>query len=416
MNMDRPLPKQHQTRRLQGRVVVTVAAITTVVMGVFGLRNWLTPNLDITRLRTTIVESGSLHATISANGTVIPEQERALTSPYDTTVLAIVAQVGEVVEPGDVLVELDATSFAAKHERILEQIELTENSRRTKKLVLQKQMIELRGQLAMKRVESELQDAKLKRYQKLQDSGLVSEDIFAEVALAARKAAIELDQLESKITNHEETQKTDLHAIDIELNLLKRDLAEQSRMVDLAHITADRAGMVTTLIQTEGQALAKGAPVATIAELDRYRVRATLSDVYSSRLQAGQLATIEVLDRHVPAHLETVHPTITNGTVELTLVLEEPESPDLKPNLRVAAHIITGSSNQTLRVAKSPFITGPGQWEVFVVEGDSATKRSIQVGLMSFEHMEIIAGLSVGEEIIISDMTRYEHMDEVLIR
>ena len=52
---------------------------------------------------------------------------------------------------------------------------------------------------------------------------------------------------------------------------------------------------------------------------------------------------------------------------------------------------------------------------VYVVEGDMAVKRRITKGLQSSDFVEVVNNLSEGENVIISDMNDYDHLDEFKI-
>lgn len=416
MTMDRPISQATTHRRRAKRTVTVLAWVGLIAASIAGLRTKLTPSLNASKLRLAVVETGDIQATIQASGTVIPEQEIELTSPYESTLTRIMVKPGDVVQPGTMIAELDATPYRQQLAKLQEQMQLKKNEKQSKQLALDKEAGELAGQLELKQIESELQSAKLARYETLQESGLVSQDIFAEVQLATRKAEIDLRQVQLQVRNAEASRQTELHAIDLQIQLLQNDLNAQEDLLQQAQIRSDRPGMVTMVMESLGRAVTRGEKVASIANLDRYRIRVTLSDVYSSRLQLGQSSVVSIIDRDYKATLVQIHPTIENGIVSLILALDEPHAPELKPNLRVEAQLVTGSREHTLKVAKSPFITGPGPWDVFVVQAGKAEKRQVQVGLINHRFMEIEHGLEAGELIVLSDMSRYEHMQEITLK
>jgi HlyD family secretion protein len=75
--------------------------------------------------------------------------------------------------------------------------------------------------------------------------------------------------------------------------------------------------------------------------------------------------------------------------------------------------IVTDRRGKALRVKRGPFATAEGEQDVFVVRGDKAVRRSVRLGLMSFEYVEVQQGLFAGDEVIVSDMRDYAHLSEV---
>ena len=69
-----------------------------------------------------------------------------------------------------------------------------------------------------------------------------------------------------------------------------------------------------------------------------------------------------------------------------------------------------------LRVQRGPATEGTGTRNVFVVRGDTARSTKVEIGVTGFEVCEVVRGLQVGDEVIVSDMTDYQHVKEVRIR
>ena len=69
-----------------------------------------------------------------------------------------------------------------------------------------------------------------------------------------------------------------------------------------------------------------------------------------------------------------------------------------------------------MRIKKGPFANGEGLRDVFVVRGDVAVKTPVRLGIASFDQYEVVQGLLEGDEVIISDMTDYQHLKEVKLK
>jgi len=97
--------------------------------------------------------------------------------------------------------------------------------------------------------------------------------------------------------------------------------------------------------------------------------------------------------------------------------LEEAGSPLLRRNRRVDVLVITGVRADAVRLRRGPFARagGPVQ-DVFVVEGDHAVRRQVALGLSGRDFLEIVQGLEPGEQVIVSDMTDYLHLERVQLR
>jgi len=54
--------------------------------------------------------------------------------------------------------------------------------------------------------------------------------------------------------------------------------------------------------------------------------------------------------------------------------------------------------------------------DIFVIRGDVALKTAAKFGVAGADHCEVLQGLFEGDEVIISDMTDYMHLNEVKLR
>jgi HlyD family secretion protein len=159
-----------------------------------------------------------------------------------------------------------------------------------------------------------------------------------------------------------------------------------------------------------------GEVVARIADLDSFRVEATVSDVHSSHLATGLPVRVMIDGQPLTGRLANVYPTIENGAVRFAVDLDDARHPKLRNNLRADVLVVTASRANALRVPKGPFSGGGATETVFVIRGDRAVRRSVRFGVSGYDHLEVLDGLSEGEEVILSDMNDYEHLDQVSLR
>lgn len=413
--MDRPIDEGVLKRRAVARWAKVGGAVVALVLALFSVRWLITPDLERDRIRTAVAERGSIEATIAASGTVVPSDEEVVSSPITSRIISVHKYPGDTVKAGELILELDAGQSRLALERTSEQIALKRNENRTRELALRNSLNELEGQLELKLVDLESQKARLARLEKLGEDDLVSTEELLETGLDIRRTEIEIRQKKRAIANARESNQAEIEKNVLETRILERQLAEEQRTYDRASARAPRDGVVTSVIVQTGKSVAVGEELARIADLTSYRVDATLSDSYATRLVEGQPARIKVGDQLLNGSLATILPEIQNGTVQLQVRLDDPRHPSLRASLRAETYLVTERRDDAVNVPRGPGIAGAGTQVVFVVEGDRALRREVEVGMNSYDHWEILSGLDAGETIVLSDMTRYEHMTSVKI-
>jgi HlyD family secretion protein len=373
-------------------------------------------SINRSRIRTAHVEYGPVEATINASGTIVPEFEQVLSSPINARVVRIIKRAGEVVSRGEPIVELDVSESVLALDRMNQQVDLKENQQTKAKLDLQNTLINLQSQWEIKNLEFKSAKAASQRNRDLFKQGLVSTDVLREAELQEEKTGFELKQLEDSKRNAQQSTKTQLEGLALEMSTLQKERGEARRQLDLATTKADRDGVLTWVVAEEGATVQKGDVLARIADLNSFRVNATVSEIHSNRLSVGMPVSVKVNEEFLDGQISSVLPTIKDGAITLLISLKDKASPLLKSNLRIDVLIVTEHKGKVLRIKKGPFVNSEGLHDVFVIRGDTAVKTPVRIGISSFDYYEVIDGLIEGDEVIISDMSDYMHLKEAAIK
>ena len=156
--------------------------------------------------------------------------------------------------------------------------------------------------------------------------------------------------------------------------------------------------------------------MARVADLSAFRVDASVSDAYASRLSAGLPVQVRVDDRVLDGRVRTCCRRCRTASSRCASRSKDPSNPALRPNLRVEVFIVTGHRDRALRVRKGSSTSGEGVQQVFVMRGDRAERIRVRFGIASFDFVEVVEGLAAGDEVIVSDMTDYQHLSSIRLR
>jgi len=153
--MDRPIEPGIRRKRAtkQAGIGVLVAAGGTVLL--LGASSLMRPAVRRDRIVTARVDSGPIEATISASGTVVPEIEEVLSSPFDARVIRILKRPGAPIAKGEPILELDLSESRLALERLKQDRALKENQQAQRRLELESTLSDLEGRLEIKRLELE---------------------------------------------------------------------------------------------------------------------------------------------------------------------------------------------------------------------------------------------------------------------
>jgi len=414
--VDREIDSKTRQNALIKRWLIAAAAIAAAWLVISWGAGLIRPSLKRSMVRTAVVEQGPVDASLSATGVVVPQTEQVLSSPVDARLLRIVKKAGSAVKKGDPIVELDVNASVLAVETLGQDLALKANQQARSKLSLENTLSDLNAQVEIKKLQLESARLEHQRNRQLFDQGLSSEEVLRKSEMAEKQAGIELLRLEASRLNAQASTRAELDGLVLELSKLQKAHQEARRVLGLAAPTADRDGVVTWTLTEEGSTVRKGDVVARIADLSAFRVDASVSDAYASRLSAGLPVQVRVDDRMVDGQVTDVLPTVQNGVITVRVALKDPSDASLRPNLRVEVFIVTGHRARALRVRKGSSTSGEGVQQVFVVRGDRAERRRVRFGIASFDFVEVVEGLAAGDEVIVSDMADYQHLSSIRLR
>ena len=413
--MDRELPADVRRRDRLRRVLQIAIPILVLAFLVVWFPGWIRPSVSRARIRTARVTTGPVDAVIMASGTVTPEVERVLSSPLDARVLRLLQRPGTHLKRGDPVVELDVSESVLTLDKLLKDQKIKDNQQAQARLVLEKSLVDLDGRIEVKSLELQSAQARFEDESQLFKDGLLSREALRRTELSVKQTSIGLAQLRDERKNVERTTTVQLEGLALERGSLDKEAAQARRLLDLSTTKSDRDGVLTWVISQEGALVRRGDVIARIADLTSFRVDASVSDVHVGRLRPGMPALVRINELDLDGTVSEVLPTVENGVLHFTVALAKPSHPGLRPSLRTDVLVVTERKGRALRVKRGPFADNDAR-QAFVVRGDRAVRVPIQLGLSGADDVELLAGGTEGDEMIISDMKDYMHLSEVKIK
>jgi HlyD family secretion protein len=414
--MDRPIDADvvRQKRRRRLLLAGLAAAGLSVAFG-WG-PSLLRPSLRRSAIRTAVVDEGPIDATISAEGTVLPEVEKVLSCPTDARVLRVLKRAGTPVKKGDAIVELDLSEQLLEGERLDQGLALKQNQQNQRKLDLEERLISLKSRTEIKDLQLQALREQLARTRTLHQNGLIADETLRQAELAEAQAAVELRELREERDNAERSTRLQVEGLALEMATLRKERAQAAHQLDLATAKADRDGVVTWTVTDEGASVHRGDVIARIADLSSYRVDATVSDVHALRLSAGLPVAVRVGDTTLAGTIANVVPTVQNGVITVSVALQDKTSPLLRSHLRVDVFVIVDHKARALRLRRGPFLNGAGPQNLFVVRGNRAVRTPVEIGIVGLDRCEVSRGLEPGDEVVISDLSDYAYASQIGLR
>ncbi|MCI5082448.1 MAG: efflux RND transporter periplasmic adaptor subunit [Saprospiraceae bacterium] len=411
--MDRPVnPNIRYTRFF--RMLLYILLIGGGLVGLWWLfRNQLKTRLKTSNFVVATVQKGAVQSTISASGEVIPTYEQVLSSPIQGSIQEVLKPIGSQIKTGEQILKLDKTTSQLELERQKDELELKKNQIRRLELQRNRELFDLEIADSIKGFQVQRLKAERDNTAYLLSIGGATEEQMQDADLQLKIAQLEKRQLEHKLKIQELSTNAEIKEQSLEVKIQSHELTELENKIAKADIRAQRAGVLTWVNDRIGLPVQAGESLARLADLGHYKIMGKISDIHADKINIGLPALISINDTQLTGTVNNIRPTVENNVITFEIQLDQGNHPQLRPNMKVEVFIVLASKSNVLRVANGPAFKGRVQQPLFILRENKAIREEVQVGLSSFDFIEIKSTLQEGDQIIISDMTDYEHLKEI---
>ncbi|GAB3907976.1 macrolide transporter subunit MacA [Larkinella knui] len=414
--MDRELaPEIVRQSRTRNYTIAAVVVIVAVV-AIYFFRNVLKTSIEASRIRTATAEVGPVENSLNATGEVIPAYEQIITSPIRASIRRVLMTPGTQIKPGQAILDLDKSMTIIDFEKMQDQLALKRNSIEQLRMKLNKNLFDAEADdqiksLNINRLKAELEDTR--RLQKV--GGRTQEDVTrAENNL--RIAELEKKKLENDLSYNRQSMGASLKETTLQAQIEEKNLKELNRKLNQANIIADRPGVLTWVNENIGSAVNEGEILAKLADLGSFRIEGSCSDIYADQVKAGLPVIVKVNETNLRGLITQVKPAVKNGVVQFVVQLNDNHHASLRPNMKVEVFVVTSQTARAVRVANGPAFKGKKSQFVYILNDKGmAQRREIEVGLSNFDFVEVKSGIQPGEKVIITDLSEFEHLQEITI-
>ena len=347
-------------------------------------------------VKTEAVREDSLQRAVDVVGTLAAEDQVTISSQAEGAVSRILADLGDRVREGQVLVELDREK--AQYNLDLQKAALAR--------ALAKYGAQDPGKLPaieqtpdVQKASAELAQAKqaFERAQSLFGRQLVPRQTLddAEATLRGKQA------LYDSALQNAQTLGVDVNSSNATLKLADRQLRD-------ATIRAPFDGYVQKRLISLGEFVKSQTPVMSIVRIDPLKVTAEIPEKMAPWIQLGQPIELRVdafPNRTITGKITRLSPAVNTSTRAFPFEAQIP-NPDgaLKPGTFARVHLTSSLVEKVLTVPYNGMQYRYGVYRAFTIKGDKLEMHELQTGDRIGDRMEILSGIRLGDRIAMTDV------------
>jgi len=169
--------------------------------------------------------------------------------------------------------------------------------------------------------------------------------------------------------------------------------------------------MVGSLLVNQKATVAENAALLSVVDLSALEVDFRVAESYANDLALDMAADINYAGKHYAGVVTSLSPEVQQSEVAGRLRFADKLPAGMRQNQRVSVRIVLDSRENVLKVERGAFVDSGSA--AYVVEGDMARRRPIELGAMSVGEVEIVSGLDATQQIIVSSTSDFGEAPEV---
>lgn len=374
-----------------------------------------TLRVDKNKLVIALVTQGIFEDVIPLRGEVMPLRTLYLDAIEGGRVEKIHVEDGARVAVGDAIV--DISNARLQLESITREAQVSEqiNLLQTQELNLARNELEHKRNLNELEHQVNMESQRVERMQPLIKQQLIS-------AAELKDAEDNLAYLKKRQQLISEAREVDQALQAAQMKQLRDSVASLSNNLTFAranleslNVKAPIAGRLTAFNLEPGQSLMPGERFGQIDDPDHFKLMAKIDEFYMNRIYVDQTALAKVGIQEFPLRIKKIYPQVIDGQFRVDLVFTHEQPVNISRGQTLQLRLQMGANEPAQLIPNSSFFQDTGGHWIFVLSADGkrAQRREIKLGRRNSQFIEVLSGLDLNEQVIVSPYTLYKDVDSL---
>lgn len=345
------------------------------------------------QVKTARVEETPFGEAVTANGTLAAYDQTTASVKVPGRLRSITVDLGSVVRRGQVIAQVEPQDYNLR----VQQAEAALAQARARLGLSpdgRDDNVNPEDTGTVRQARAVLDEAKVNRDRsaKLVEQGVVARSDF-DAANAGYKVALSRFQDAIEEIRNRQAVMAQRRS---ELSLARQQLADTSVKAPLDGVVQEKRASV-------GEYLAAGAPVVNIVKMDPLRLRAEVPEREAKNVRSGQnvRVTIDGDSNVYVGQIMRLSPVIAQQSRMLLVEADVRNNGKLRPGAFAHAEIVTNDAQMVATVPSKAIVTFAGIEKVIVVQNGKALEKPVTTGRRNGEWTEIVAGVNVGDQVVV---------------
>ncbi|HLW88185.1 MAG TPA: efflux RND transporter periplasmic adaptor subunit [Terriglobales bacterium] len=416
MDIARPNVARQKRRRQIIYIAVGIVLLALVTMGLSRLKP-AAPTVERSTVWVDTVKRGSVLRQVRGLGTLVPMEGSIQFLPAVTEgrVEKILELPGAQVKADTILLEMSNPQLTQEALDAEWKLKASEADYKNLQVQLASQVLAQKSLSAQ--AQSEYSQAKMQSDidTELAKLGVISQLSEKVSNQKTAELATRNDIEKQRLTNSSEVLIAQLQAKQAEVEEFRALSELKKSQLDRLRVRAGIDGVLQEQTLKIGQFVTPGTTLAKVVQPQRLKAELKIAETQAKDIQLGQPASVDTHNGVIPGHVVRIDPSVVNGTVTVDVALDSALPQGARPDLSVDGTIDLEKMQNVLYVGRPAFGQEQSTVGMFKLEpdGNNAVRAQVKLGRSSVNTVEILQGLKEGDQVILSDMSRWDNFDRI---
>ncbi|HEY7215282.1 MAG TPA: HlyD family efflux transporter periplasmic adaptor subunit [Thermoanaerobaculia bacterium] len=373
------------------------------------------PTVEKETVLTDTVKRGLMLRQVRGPGTLVPEDVRWISAPVEGRVERIPALPGVTVTADTVLLEMSDPQIQQSALEAEAQLKAAQADYDDLKAQLENQLLNQQAQLAAAESQSAQANLQQEADEKLAKDGLIPDLNLKLSRLRATQLSKQAGIERERVQQNKRSADAQLAAQRARVDQARAMFELRRRQVESLKVRAGIAGQLQDLPVQVGQSVTPGTVLARVARPEKLKAELRIPEVQAKEVHEGMKASIDTRPVIIQGHVTRVAPSSQDGSVVVDVALDGPLPAGARPNLSVDGTVEIERLENVLYVGRPAIGQANSKIELFklVKDGKEAVRVPVELGRTSVNTVEILKGLQVGDQVILSDTAAQDGYDRI---
>ncbi|MGC2407092.1 MAG: HlyD family efflux transporter periplasmic adaptor subunit [Candidatus Cybelea sp.] len=365
--------------------------------------------VDRTTIVTDVVQRGTLERSISAAGTLAPQEVHVVAATQVGIVDAVLVKPGASVVAGTPVTrmsnpELDAAVVAARAA-----VDVARAQLRNAQAQAQAASLAQRSAYTTALAQARVDRTDFETARGLHRNGFIAEQTYQIASIKAGESAAQADVARAQVGVSASAQAADVAAAQAQLDQASAQLVVRETEVEALLVRARTPGIVQSVAIDPGARVDAGGELARIADEHDLKAVLQVPEGQVPSIALGMPVLVDTGNGVATGRVSRVAPAAENGSVAVDVSFAGPLPDGARPDLNVDGTIEQQKLPEVLSIARPAGASDGETVQLYRIDPRTNTAHLVRVklGRGSNDRIEVLSGLAAGDTVIVSDTSGY---------